>query len=150
MIRPRGTPPGAPARPAARGGRLVRRLLLVAALGAAVVLTQRGTVRQFSDRLFRSQIDWHNDYAMVMRLEDMIVDRHLTNVTRPCLLMNIHGGDPPDATAIDVYERPTAACMGDAGKKLRVLPRLFGLRVDRDTGTVATDAGTPERFHPLR
>ena len=132
------------------GGRIARRMLLVAALVAAVFLTQRGTFQRVTDGFFAPRIDWHSDYAMSERLYDLVVRRRLTDVPRACLLLNIHGEDPPTATNLDVFERPTPACMGADAGKLHTLPRIFGLRVDRDAGLVATDAGTPGRFHPLR
>lgn len=130
-------------------GRLWRRLLVVVLLTCVVFFSQRGAFKRMTDQLLGARIDWHSDYAMSNHLYDLIVERHLTNVSRPCLLLNIHGGDPPDATNLDVYKRPTEACMGAASKQLRLLPRLFGLRVDRDAGTVETDAGTPDHYHPL-
>ena len=144
-----GTVPGrVQARPMT-AGRLVRRLLLVAALTVAVFVSQRGAFQRLTEGLFAPGIDWHSDYAMSERLYDLIVRRHLTDVPRACLLLNIHGQDPASATNLDVFERPTAACMGPDAGKLHLLPRLFGLRVDRDRGTVVSDSGTPGRFHAL-
>ena len=138
-----------PARPMT-AGRLVRRMLLVAAITVAVFLSQRGAFNRLTDQYFGSRIDWHNDYAMSEHLYDLVVRRRLTDAPRACLLLNIHGEDPPSATNLDMFERPTPACMGpDAGKQ-HTLPRLFGLRVDRDDGTIVTDSGTPNQFHPLR
>ena len=125
-------------------------MLAVAALVVVAFLAQRGAFQRVSDDLFGPRIDWHNDYAMSEYLYDRIVRRGLTGVGRACLLLNIHGEDPPRSTGIDVFERPTPACMGPEARKLHLLPRLFGLRVDRDAGLVATDAGTPGRYHPLR
>lgn len=131
-------------------GRLVRRMLLVAAMTVAVFLSQRGAFERLTDQFLGARINWHSDYAMSEHLYDLIVRRHLTDTPRACLLLNIHGEDPPSATNLDVYERPTPSCMGPDAARLHTLPRLFGLRVDRDDGTVATDSGTPGRFHPLR
>lgn len=142
--RPGGRPPRA-----MTIGRVARRMALVAALVIAVFLAQRGSFQRVSDQVFGPRLDWHNDYAMSGRLYDLIVRRRLTDVPRACLLLNIHGADPASATHLDVFERPTAACMGPDAGKLHTLPRLFGLLVDRDDGTVATDSGTPGRFHAL-
>ena len=131
-------------------GRVARRMLLVAALTVAVFLSQRGAFHRVTDQLLGPRTDWHSDYAMSERLYDLIVTRRLTDVKRACLLLNIHGEDPPAATRLDVFERPTPACMGADARTLHALPRLFGLRVDRDEGLVETDAGTPGQYHPLR
>ena len=140
---------GARARPLT-AGRLAVRMLLVSALTVAVGLSQRGALRRVTDGLFAPAVNWHSDYAMSERLYDLLVRRRLTDVPRACLLLNIHGEDPPAATHLDVFERPTPACMGPDARGLHALPRMFGLLVDRDAGEVATDAGTPGRFHPLR
>lgn len=102
-----------------------------------------------SDRIFGATVDWSNDYAMSMRLYDLVERHHLTPVARACLLLNIHGGDPPSAQTLDLFERPTPACLNTAAIRARALPLLFHLRVDRLTGTVSTDQGTPGRYHPL-
>ncbi len=131
-------------------GRLVRRLLLVAAITVAVFLSQRGAFDRLTDQYWGARINWHSDYAMSEHLYDLVARRHLTDAPRACLLLNIHGEDPPSATNLDMFERPTPACMGPDAARLHALPRLFGLRVDRDDGTVVTDSGTPGRFHTLR
>ena len=143
-----GTPGRPPARPMS-ARRLAARMLLVAALTAAVFLSQRGAFERMTGQLFGGRVNWHSDYAMSEHLYDQIVRHRLTDAPRACLLLNIHGEDPPDATNLDVFERPTPACMGADAGKLHALPRLFGLRVDRDSGTVVTDSGTPNHFHAL-
>ncbi len=144
----RGFSRGGAARPMTPG-RLLRRMGLVAALTVAVFLTERGTFQRVSDGIFGPRIDWRSDYQVSEHLYDLIVRRHLTDVSRACLLLIIRGEDPPEAQRFDVFERPTKACMGPDAATLHAMPRLFGLRVDRDTGTVVTDSGTPGRFHPL-
>ena len=131
------------ARPPRSAGRLWRRIGLIGVLAVVVVATQQGALRQFSDRLFGAPINWQNDYAMSNRLYDMIVARELTDVPRACLLLNIHGNDPPSATTMDVFERPTETCMGPSHGSVRVLPKLFEMRVNRLTGRVESDSGTP-------
>ena len=140
---------GAAARPLTPG-RLLRRMGLVAALTVAVFLTERGAFQRVCDRVFGPRIDWHSDYQVSEYLYNLIVRRRLTDVPRPCLLLIIRGEDPPQAQRFDVFERPTKACMGADAATSHTMPRLFGLRVDRDTGVVVTASGTPGRFHPLR
>ncbi len=118
-------------------------------LVVVAVATQRNAFQRLSDRVFGTPVNWMNDYAMSTHLYDVIVERHLTDVPRACLLLNIHGNDPANATTLDVFERPTAACMGPAHNSVRVLPRLFQLRVDRTAGRVESDSGSPGVFHPL-
>ena len=130
-------------------GRFWRRIAIVVLMVLAVWFTERGTVQRASDALFGPRVDWHNDYSMSLRLYDLIVSRHLSDVPRACLLLNIHGGDPADRQTLDVFERPTHACMGDRAAALKVLPRLFILHVDRDTGAVDADNGSPGQFHPV-
>ncbi len=130
-------------------GRFWRRIGLVMVLVVVAVATQRHSFQAFSDRLFGAPINWSSDYAMSVHLYDMIERQHLTDVPKACLLLNIHGGDPPRATTLDVYERPTQACLGPAHSAIRVLPRLFQLRVDRTAGRVESDSGTPGVFRPL-
>ena len=136
------TPPRMSAR------RLWRRVGLIMVLVVIAVATQRNAFQRLSDEMFGARVNWLNDYAMSTHLYDVIVERHLTDVKRACLLLNIHGNDPPSATTIDVFERPTQACMGPAHDSVRVLPRLFELRVDRTQGRVETDQGSGV-FHPL-
>ena len=130
-------------------GRFWRRIGLVMVLVIVAVATQRQSFQRLSDRLFGAPVNWLNDYAMSTHLYDMIAQSRLTNVPKACLLLNIHGGDPPNATTMDVFERPTQACMGPSHGSVRVLPRLFELRVDRTNGRVETDSGSPGVFRPL-
>ena len=130
-------------------GRLWRRIGLLVVLVIAAVASQRNGVQRLSDQIFGTPINWQSDYAMTTHLYDMIERDHLTDVAKSCLLINIHGNDPPNATTMDVFERPTQACMGAAHNAVRVLPRLFELRVDRTAGTVETDRGSSGVFHPL-
>jgi hypothetical protein len=122
---------------------------LIGVLVIVVAATQQGALRQFSDRLFGAPINWQNDYAMSNRLYDLIVSHQLTDVRRACLLLNIHGNDPASATTMDVFERPTEACMGPAHDTVRLLPKLFEMRVNRLTGRVESDSGTPGVFRVL-
>ncbi len=116
---------------------------------AGVWFVERGSFQRVADAMFGPRVDWHSDYAMSERIYDLIVSHRLTPVARACLLLNIHGGDPPSAQTMDVFERPTKRCMGDAAATAKRIPDLFAMRVDRDTGRVATDAGTPGVFHTL-
>ncbi len=118
-------------------------------LVVVAVATQRNAFQSWSDRLFGAPVNWQNDYSMTTHLYDVIAARHLTGVPKACLLLNIHGNDPPNATTMDVFERPTEACLGPAHDSVRVLPRLFELRVDRTTGRVETDSGQVGVFRPL-
>ena len=130
-------------------GRFWRRIGLVIVLVIAAVATQRNAFRSLSDRVFGAPVDWQNDYSMTTHLYDLIAARHLTDVPKACLLLNIHGNDPLNATTMDVFERPTEACMGPAHNSVRVLPRLFEVRVDRIAGRAETDSGSPGAFRPL-
>ncbi len=129
--------------------RFWRRIALVVLMTAAVWFAQRGTFERASDAIFGPRTDWHNDYAMSERIYDLVVSRHLTTVPRPCLLLDIHGGDPPEAQTMDVLERPTRACMGNEAAAIKRIPRLFAMRVDRNTGRVETDQGSAGLFHAL-
>ena len=139
--------PAAPPRLSA--GRFWRRIGMLAVLVVVAVATQRNGFQRLSDRLFGAPVNWMNDYSMSTHLYDMIASSHVTDVPKACLLLNIHGGDPANATVMDVFERPTEACMGPSHDSVRVLPRLFQLRVDRTTGRVQSDSGTPGVFRPL-
>lgn len=139
----------APVTPSVPAGRLWRRMGIVAAMVAVIVLSQHGRFQDLSDRVFGARIDWASDYRMTDYLYGLIERHHLAGVPRACLLLNIHGGDPADATHLDVYERPTAPCLGARHDEVRFLPRLFGLLVDRTRGHVLTDQGSPGRYHPL-
>ena len=125
------------------------RIAIVVLLTAGAWFVERGSVQRASDAIFGPRVDWRSDYAMSERVYDLIVAHRLTAVPRACLLLNIHGGDPPSAQTMDVFERPTKACMGDAAARAERIPDLFAMRVDRDRGRVETDAGTPGLFHAL-
>ncbi len=130
-------------------GRFWRRIAIVVLMTAAAWFVARGSVQHGSDAIFGPRVDWRNDYAMSERVYDLIVAHRLTAVPRACLLLNIHGGDPPSAQTMDVFERPTKLCLGDAAASAKRIPDLFAMRVDRDTGRVETDARSPGRFHAL-
>ena len=130
-------------------GRLARRIAIVVLLMTGAWFVERGRFQQATDMLFGPRVDWRNDYAMSERVYDLIVSHRLTAVPRSCLLLNIHGGDPPSAQTMDVFERPTKACIGDAAATAKRIPDLFAMRVDRDTGRVETDQGSPGLFHAL-
>ncbi len=120
-------------------------MLLASLVGLSLLLLDRsGVLEQWLGR-GQARLDWGNDYSVVEYLRPLVVRRGLTSDARDCLLFIINGNDPPDASRFDVMEKHSGSCPGTRGQ----LPKLFTLRVDRINHRLATDAGSPGRFHPL-
>ncbi len=98
---------------------------------------------------------WHNrgqvqhaplvsDMAMVLAVRDRVVAAGLIHAGKDCLAFFLHDAPPGQPVLLDVFEKHSAACPGDAAA-----PRLFGVRVDRSNSRMWDDAGMPKAFAPL-
>ncbi len=130
------------------------RIIAIVAVGVLVVVLHfTGVLDRLQRQLFPPKLDWHQDYAVVEHLRDLVVQDGLTTDRKACLLFVINGNDPSDAQRIQVWEKRSGGCApaGAAPAASRgPLPVLFTLRVDRDHGTVQSDRGSPGQFHDVR
>ena len=126
--------------------RLRTRIIAIVAAGVLVVVLHfTGLLDQLTRRVFPSSVRWNNDYSVVEHLRAQVTRDGSTHDAKDCLLFIINGNDPPDAQRIRVMEKHNSKCPGTPGE----LPLLFTLRVDRTTGTVQSDQGSPGQFHAL-
>jgi len=77
------------------------------------------------------------------QVEDAIHKKHLTKEKGPCLSYDVD--EKPDAYLVNVIETHVRGCGGDPNTS----PRLFTVRVDKNSRAMTADNGTPGTFQPM-
>ncbi|BAT19317.1 MULTISPECIES: hypothetical protein [Asaia] len=125
---------------------LLRRLIvLVPASLLAILVMKMGWLDQAADKIQFDRLAWFDNTKLVEHLRVMVTHNGMTDVPAKCLVPILNGNDPPDATRIDFMQRSNDGCPGKPG----TFDRLFTIKVNRADRMLATDQGTPGRFHAM-
>jgi hypothetical protein len=81
--------------------------------------------------------------GLVGQVEDAIHKKHLTKEKGPCLSYDID--ENADAYLVKVIETHAPGCGGDPNTS----PRLFTVKVDKNSRAMTADNGSPGTFHPM-
>ncbi|WP_336762922.1 hypothetical protein [Asaia sp. VD9] len=125
---------------------LLRRLVvLVPASLLAILVMKMGWLDQAADKIQFDRLAWFDNTKLVEHLRVLVTHNGMTDVPAKCLVPIVNGNDPPEATRIDFMERSNNGCPGKPGS----FDRLFTIKVNRADRLLATDQGTPGRFHAM-
>lgn len=125
---------------------LIRRLfVLVPAALLGIVVMKMGWLDQAADKIQFDKLAWFDDTKLVEHLRVMVTHNGMTDVPSRCLIPIVNGADPANATRIDFMSKGTKDCPAKPGS----FDKLFTIKVDRADRILATDYGTPGRFHPM-
>ncbi|WP_438382052.1 hypothetical protein ABHV46_14395 [Asaia sp. BMEF1] len=125
---------------------LLRRLIVLVPVSLLAVLVMKmGWLDQAADKIQFDRLAWFDNTKLVEHLRVMVTHNGMTDVPPKCLVPIINGNDPPDATRVDFMQRSNDGCPGKAG----TFDRLFTIKVNRADRLLATDQGSPGRFHAM-
>ncbi|GBR07374.1 MULTISPECIES: hypothetical protein [Asaia] len=125
---------------------LLRRLVVLVPVSLlAIVVMKMGWLDQAADKIQFDRLAWFDNTKLVEHLRVMVTHNGMTTVPAKCLVPIINGNDPPEATRVDFMQRSNDGCPGKAG----TFDRLFTIKVNRADRLLATDQGSPGRFHAM-